>query len=126
MMSYSPTLAADLAAITSRGIPYTVALARLDTLRGAELHADPRPYDPDRDPQPLDTFAWPGGYPILYVTEDGGTFCGAHAWAVIVREDVPMARDILWEGPAEWCEEGSHPIPSAYGDPDDPQDEPDA
>jgi hypothetical protein len=82
-----------------------------------------RHYDPDGDVKPLDEFAWPGGYPIAYYSEDGDTFCGRHAWAVIVREDVAMSRDIFYEGPAEWCAEGSHEIPSAYGDPEDPDDD---
>ena len=79
-----------------------------------------RSYDADTDYQPLDSYAWPGGYPIIYVdTDNGDVFCGKHVWPIIVREDAPMVRDIYYEGADEWCAEGSHAIPSAYGDPDD-------
>lgn len=76
-------------------------------------------YDPDSHRSPLDEYAWPGGYPIAYYTEDGDVFCGRHAWAIVIREDEPMVRDVHWEGPAEWCAEGSHEIPSAYGEDDE-------
>jgi hypothetical protein len=78
-----------------------------------------RAYDPETDYQPLDSFAWPGGYPILYWDEtNSDAFCGRHAWSIVVREDVPLTAEIFYEGPPTWCAEGSHEIESAYGDPD--------
>lgn len=78
-----------------------------------------RHYDADTDPCPIDAYAWPGGYTLTYYADDGTTYCARHAWPVIVREDTPMVRDVYWEGPDMWCEEGSHPIASEYGDPDE-------
>lgn len=82
---------------------------------------EPRTFDPETDRAPLDSYAWPGGYPIIYWdTANGDGFCGKHAWPVLVRED-PMPNleaAIFWEGAPEWCEEGSHWIDSAYGDPE--------
>jgi hypothetical protein len=70
--------------------------------------------------------AWPGGYPIVYLTDDGEILCAdcmnrerecvhfhgdADGWRV-------DARDIHYEGPAEHCAHCGREIPSAYGDPD--------
>jgi hypothetical protein len=71
--------------------------------------------------------AWPGGYPIVYVADDGDVLCAdcvndpsnpvhetgdADGW----RIDGYMEH---LEGPAEHCAHCNKEIPSAYGDPDD-------
>lgn len=43
-------------------------------------------------------FAWPGGYPRYFVTNDGA------------------ACDINWENPDLYCDHSGKPIPSAYGE----------
>jgi hypothetical protein len=83
-----------------------------------------REYDPkDTDHVPLDAFAWPGGYSVLYVADDGGEFCAAHAWEEIVERDTPMSRMTYDEGPPVMCD-GDQSIPhyviASYGDPDEP------
>lgn len=64
-------------------------------------------------------YAWPGGYPIIYITCDGGdVLCATCA----DREMEKVEADIHWEGPAYFCDECSKEIPSAYGDPDEPEE----
>ena len=85
---------------------------------------EPRSYDPDRDPSPLAEYAWPGGYNITYWdTDTAEAICPKHAWALLVREEPEptLVAEIYWEGPPEWCVEGSHWIESEYGDPDSPE-----
>lgn len=77
----------------------------------------------------LPTFAWPGGYPMEYVTESGSVVCPRCANDPDTSDPV-TAGDIYWEGPAVVCEDGSQcgsmvdgvwragTIESAYGDPD--------
>lgn len=71
-------------------------------------------------------WAWPGGYTILWVDSDNGdVFCGTHATELMADPDAdhpsqPFVPQLHEEGPDEWCAGGSHPIASAYGDPDDP------
>lgn len=77
-------------------------------------------------------YAWPGGYPIVYVTTDGDTVCAG----CLNKRDKTGFRlenaagdydsdgfhvvgfDVHYEGPPETCCECSVEIPSAYGDPD--------
>ncbi len=78
----------------------------------------------------FDRYAWPGGYPIIYVTGDGGTLCNvcvSRNWKQI-REATDSADhrsgwsllgvEIHYEGPDEVCANCNREIPSAYGDPD--------
>lgn len=76
----------------------------------------------------LPAYAWPGVYPLYYLTQDGGILCPACAnrqngseastepgdpqW-FIVRQDV------YWEGPPLDCDHCGAKIESAYGDPED-------
>jgi hypothetical protein len=68
-------------------------------------------------------WAWPGGYPITYYTRDGMTVCAECA----SRETDPWqeaeAADVYYEGPTIQCDDCGCEIESAYGDPDDPDDD---
>jgi hypothetical protein len=66
----------------------------------------------------LPAYAWPGGYPMEYVTRCGAILCAACADADDAPEDPVTAGDVLWEGPEDYCESCGVAIPSAYGDPD--------
>ena len=71
-------------------------------------------------------YAWPGGYPIIYVADDGGVLCAA---CVNYEDSIHFdgdgdgwridAADVHWEGPDTYCDHCGTAIPSAYGDPDD-------
>ena len=79
----------------------------------------------------LPAYAWPGGYPIIYVTDDGAVLCPDCA----NRENGSLAStgpeergtgwfldgcDVHWEGAAELCNHCGAEIESAYGEPDTP------
>ena len=80
----------------------------------------------------LAAYAWPGGYPILYVTSDGDVLCpecanggnGSLARTENDPDDCPndgwhiVGCDVHWEGPSEVCCHCGAEIESAYGDPD--------
>jgi hypothetical protein len=81
----------------------------------------------DEDGQ-LITAVWPGGYPVLYVCDDGGCLCpdcanGKNAAASHVGGDADGWRIDGWfthyEGPPEQCDHCHAEIESAYGDPDE-------
>jgi hypothetical protein len=63
----------------------------------------------------LPSYAWPGGYPIIYLDKDNNTLCPECANKVI---DEIVEWDIYYEGPDMPCEECGVMIKSAYGDPD--------
>ncbi len=81
---------------------------------------------PERnDKGELPTYAWPGGYPIFYVTADNGVLCASDECA-----NGPEARDtdaddqwrivaadIHYEGAQLVCDHCNGTIDSAYGDP---------
>lgn len=79
----------------------------------------------------LDTYAWPGGYPIFYLTEDCGTLCPACANGEndsLAYTDQPadesdrdaqwhiVACDCNWEDESMYCDHCNRHIESAYGD----------
>lgn len=68
----------------------------------------------------LPTYAWPGGYPIIYHTRRGLTICPECANKTEQDEiDDPVAQgDVFWEGPPIECDDCDRLIESAYGDPD--------
>jgi len=90
--------------------------------------ADWRAQSPDG--AQLAAYAWPGGYPVIYYTEQGLTVC-ARCANVADTSDPVTAGDIYYEGPAMPCADGSQcgamvdgtwrpgMIESAYGDPDE-------
>ena len=72
----------------------------------------------------LPAWAWPGGYPLAYFTQDVSILCPACATADIDAacsgddargDDLPMWVDILWEGPAENCDSCNAEMITAYG-----------
>lgn len=75
--------------------------------------------------EPLPSYAWPGGYPIIYGDRDNNTLCPACANKL--RHDEyggrPLWYDVHWEGPALHCDECNAVIESAYGDPDEEENE---
>lgn len=68
--------------------------------------------------EPLPSFAWPGGYQIVYYTAGGLTICPECANDTDTSDPVTSG-DVYWEGPDEYCEDCGTAIPSAYGDPND-------
>lgn len=68
-------------------------------------------------------YAWPGGYPMRYLTTDGLFVCAACANEPDTSDPILMAEPYL-EGPAQRCEDCGRWMPSAYGIPDgDPAQE---
>lgn len=81
----------------------------------------------------LHPFAWPGGYPVMYLARDGwreengkldvnehdpsvNTCCAKCAQDTAQWPDlIVVASYIHWEGDAEVCEYCSGETPSAYG-----------
>lgn len=70
----------------------------------------------------LPTYAWPGGYQIIYYSKDGTVFCPDCANQEDVEPEI-TEWDIFYEGPPEVCEGCGFSIFSAYGDPDEDQDD---
>jgi hypothetical protein len=80
------------------------------------------------------SYAWPGGYPLYFVTSDGAALSPAGAKAN--RRDIlealrdgdtrsgfhVCALEINWEDRDLVCDATNEPIPAAYGD-DDSDDE---
>ena len=73
----------------------------------------------------LPFYAWPGGYPIIYLTEAGEILCAEcatkeiRAWMYDESTDPPTAYDAYYEGPTERCADCNREIESAYGDPEE-------
>ncbi len=76
----------------------------------------------------LPVFAWPGGYPLIYLTADGNVLCPACAngeHGSDAHEDAEDCQwrltsvDVYWEGSPLQCDHCNEMIESAYGDPDD-------
>ena len=84
----------------------------------------------------LPAYAWPGGYPIVYIVADGGTLCPACAngengsqAADAIDPQCPddkqwrvIGFSIHYEGPPEICDHCGTEVESAYGDPDSPEE----
>ncbi len=74
----------------------------------------------------LMSYAWPGGYPILYLDASNSTLCPECA-SKELQSDLPAFQPIAWfiheEGPVIYCEDCNAPIESAYGDPEESDDE---
>jgi hypothetical protein len=74
--------------------------------------------------EPLPAFAWPGGYPIFYVFNDGGVCCPNCANANITEIDAEGRNshggwalggsDVNWEDEDMHCDHCHKPIPCAY------------
>lgn len=72
-------------------------------------------------------YAWPGGYPLYFVTSDGGvlSFDAARANRRLILESVSahsndgwrvIGVDVNWEDDSLYCDDTGARIPSAYGD----------
>lgn len=71
--------------------------------------------------KPLDAYAWPGGYPILYLDGGNDILCAVCATKAAADEDPkmrPCAWQIHYEGESEFCADCNVEIESAYGNPD--------
>ena len=67
----------------------------------------------------LPAYAWPGGYPILYLDKENSTLCPDCAQEPDgVFGDV-VAWFIHYEGSPEQCEECGKMTDSVYGDPEE-------
>jgi hypothetical protein len=63
-------------------------------------------------------YAWPGGYTIEYVTDDGAVLCAECARREVLENRGTVYGDIYYEGPIVHCDDCNAEIESAYGDPD--------
>jgi hypothetical protein len=81
----------------------------------------------DRDSNgKLPSYAWPGGYPIFYLTQDDAVLCpqcanGENGSDTLVQDDPQWnvtAHDINWEDPDMTCEHCNRRIESAYAEDD--------
>lgn len=63
----------------------------------------------------LPTYAWPGGYPLFYLDDEGNTLCAACA----TKDDMeskPIAYDTNWEDASLFCDDCYQRIESAYAE----------
>ena len=72
-------------------------------------------------------YAWPGGYPIFYLTEDCGVLCPdcANTDGSTDTEDPQwkiVAQEIHWEGESLICDNCNAEVESAYGPIEDTDD----
>jgi len=83
---------------------------------------------PRDDSGKLITYAWPGGYPVYYVTADGGTLCPdcaqqAEADGLTTDKDDAqwyiVAADVNYEDDNLACDGCGEHIESAYGEDED-------
>lgn len=72
------------------------------------------------------SYAWPGGYPIIYIMGDGETLCpdcanGKNGSEATDNPDTPadwriVGCDVHWEGEPETCAHCREEVKSAYGE----------
>jgi hypothetical protein len=74
----------------------------------------------------LNIYAWPGGYPLFYITKDGGALCAKCAndnIELLSDPDDPqwylMGYEVNYENEELICDNCAIKIDSAYGDDDD-------
>ena len=73
----------------------------------------------------LPAYAWPGGYPVLYLDGHNEVCCAECATKELDtadgcdERDKPVACFVHYEGPSEFCAVCNAEVESAYGDPDD-------
>jgi hypothetical protein len=63
----------------------------------------------------LEKWAWPGGYPLYYLSDDGQTFCPDCANQKDAEPEISGV-DINWEDPELYCDGCSQRIESAYAE----------
>lgn len=71
----------------------------------------------------LPAYAWPGGYPLIYLDQENSALCSECATKSLKDPDEipafkPVACDIYLEGPTLYCDQCNVEIESAYGDPE--------
>jgi len=65
----------------------------------------------------LVSFAWPGGYPVVYLDKHDNVLCPECANGYEPGdEDAPVSAGINWEDPSLHCDECSERIESAYAE----------
>ncbi len=64
-------------------------------------------------------YAWPGGYPIVATTDAGDILCPTCARTIYLNERLDVTVDCYFEGPTLFCDECNDEMESAYGDPED-------
>ena len=80
-------------------------------------------------PNPIEVYAWPGGYPVSYLADDGGCLCPACVSANLeqVTESTEtqagdgwqiVGCDANWEDPNLYCDHCGNRIESAYAEDD--------
>jgi len=72
----------------------------------------------------LPAYAWPGGYPIVYLDGNNETLCPDCAQEALDDPDEfdewkPEAWFVHYEGSSCFCRECNKEMESAYGDPDE-------
>lgn len=67
----------------------------------------------------LPAYAWPGGYPVTYVTRDGLEICPDCANRETDPSQAPIGGGVYWEGPTVQCDDCGRDMESAYGDPNE-------
>jgi len=64
----------------------------------------------------FEPYAWPGGYPLYYLTESCEVLCAAHADVESeYADETIIGADINWEDPDLQCAHNHH-IESAYAE----------
>jgi hypothetical protein len=67
----------------------------------------------------LPAYAWPGGYPIIYLTASNDVLCPDCANKPVDEySDPPVSYGPFWEGEPLTCDDCGKEIESAYGDPE--------
>lgn len=66
----------------------------------------------------LPVYAWPGGYPLFYITADGLIICPWCANDGVETSDPVVNYDINYEDPDLWCDDAGGRIESAYAEDD--------
>jgi hypothetical protein len=66
-----------------------------------------------------ESFAWPGGYPLIYVDDGSNVLCADCATEEQDRTGEKLNVDVHYEGEAEICSDCNEEIESAYGTPED-------
>lgn len=75
----------------------------------------------DKGRKALPKYAWPGAYPVFYITSTMEITCDKHATETIYGEgfdgETIVDADVNWEDTDLYCTSGeSHRIESAYGE----------
>lgn len=74
---------------------------------------------PDRDNEGnFPQYAWPGGYPIYYLTKDSLVVCPSCASREVDQSSEVIACDLNWEDSDLHCDDCGNLIESAYGEGD--------